>query len=436
MGRNRQVRQRRQRRPQAGQSIKPPTAGSRIQPGRLLCEAGKSLPAALITLAVGSLLLTPFLSFVSARSLGSASSEAALDSKFSSDAGIEFAIWSLQDNPTFRTQADSNVSIPQTLGFPGNLNNYTPSITVTALPLGSWTIRQSAPADIDTGGSLAYAGGNRVYSLRGDNSRDFGYYNISSDTWHSLANAPGNVSRGGALVYGGGNFLYALQGGNQDGFWRYNINTKNWASMEDTPQRVRQGGELVYTGGDHIYAFRGNDDSFWRYSISSDNWTSQANAPDRVSYGSELVFTGSGRIYAFRGNNSADFWRYTISSDSWSSVQPAPDRVSDGGNLAYHGGSYLYALQGRSNVFWRYTIATDSWTTLSPAPGNVGRGADLVFNTATTGFASRGGNEIDFWEFEVTPPRYDIHSQAGSVTTDTRIEINGLSVSVLFWDID
>lgn len=401
----------------------------------LRAEAGKSLPAALITLAVGSLLLTPFLSFVSARSLGTTSAEAAISSQYSSDGGLEFGIWSLLYNSSFRAQADSNVSLPQALAFPGTLNGYAPTISVTALPIGSWTIRQSAPNAIDNGGSLAYAGGNRVYSLRGDNTRSFGYYDIATDTWHSLSDAPGNVERGGALIYGGGNFLYALQGGNNTGFWRYNTTNNNWASMQDTPNRVRQGGDLVYAGGDHIYALRGNSTTFWRYSIASDSWSDRANTPSGVSFGSDLAYTGGSAIYALQGGNQSSFWRYNISSDSWSSLQDTPGRVIDGGGLAYHSGNYIYALRGNSSDFWRYTIATNSWSVLTSAPANVNRGSDLVFTTSTIGFASRGGGTTDFWEFVVTPPRYDIQAAAGSVTTDCRVEISGTAVSVLFWDI-
>jgi len=78
----------------------------------------------------------------------------------------------------------------------------------------------------------------------------------------------------------------------------------------------------------------------------------------------------------------------------------------------------------------------DSWTVLTDTPSTVGRGGSLVFTHSQGGFAFRGGNNTDFWEFEVTPPRYDISSQAGSVDTDARLEIDGSTKTILFWDID
>ena len=419
-----------------GHSIKPDCSHTSGRRRNKEAEAGKSLPAVLITLAVGSLLLAPFLSFVSSRSLGSRAAEQSLAEQYAVDAGIEFGIWSIINNSAFRNQVDSNVSVPQNLPFPGSLNGYTPTITVTGLPLGTWFVRQSTPLSMNRGASLAYSGGDRIYALRGNNSRNFGYYSISADQWFPLANAPNTVGNGGALVHGGGNFLYALRGRNSRSFWRYNIASNSWSNLANAPQNVRAGGELLYTGGDHIYAFRGNSNRFWRYSISSNSWQLRANAPASVGSGSDLLFTGSGTIYAFRGRNTPTFWRYNIGSDSWTNRANTPGNVSHGGGLAYFSGSYIYALRGNSNAFWRYTIATNSWNLMTNTPANIGRGGDLLFTGATSGFAIRGGNQVDFWEFEVTPPRYDINAAAGSTTTHTRIELNGLNTTILFWDID
>ncbi|MGB2956283.1 MAG: hypothetical protein WBB64_09995, partial [Anaerolineales bacterium] len=331
----------------------------------LKLESGRSLPAALITLAVGSMLLTPFLSFVSTRSLGTRAATETFNEQYAADAGIEFGIWSLLNDPAFRTQVDINAGTAQPLAFPSPINGYTPTISVTGLPIGSWYLRQFFPSIINSGGSLAYAGGDRVYGLGGNSSTTFGYYSIAADQWFSLASTPQTVQRGGSLAYGGGNYLYALRGRNTDNFWRYNITTNNWSNLEDTPSRVRQGGALVYDGGNYLYALRGSSNNYWRYNISTDSWGNRANTPNSVSYGSDLVYTGGNYIYAFRGSNSTNFWRYNISSNSWSSRQNAPATVNNGGSLAYYSGDYIYAMRGNSTGFWRYTVTMDSWTVLT-----------------------------------------------------------------------
>jgi len=394
-------------------------------------ESGRSLPAALITLAVGSLLLTPFLSFVSSRSLGTRAAEGAFSEQYAADAGIEFGIWSLLNDSAFRNQVDINAGVAQPLAFPGPINGYTPSISVTGLPIGSWYLREFATAKIEKGGSLAYTGGDRVYALWGDGKKTFRYYSISADQWFSLTDIPTKVDIGGALVYAGGNFIYALPGNSKE-FWRYNISNNTWAMMENTDDTVKDGGALAYAGGDYIYALRGDKKKdFWRYDITNDSWDDLANTLGNVKTGADLVAVG-GYIFAFRGDKNPDFWRYNIALDSWSSRQDAPGNVDKGGSLAYYSGNYIYAFQGKSTGFWRYTVTMNSWTVLADTPSAVGRGGDLVFTHSQGGFAFRGGKNQDYWEFEVTPPRYDISSQAGSVDTDARIEIGGSTNTILF----
>ena len=130
-----------------------------------------------------------------------------------------------------------------------------------------------------------------------------------------------------------------------------------------------------------------------------------------------------------------NFWRYTINTDSWGPQQNTPGNVGSGGALAYYSGDYIYSLQGKFNGFWRYTVTMNSWSLLADTPKTQGQGGSLVFTHANGGYALRG-NSIDFWEFVVTPPLYDISSQAGSIDTDARIEIDGSTKTILFWDIE
>jgi hypothetical protein len=400
-------------------------------------EAGQSLPAALIALAVGALLLTPFLGFVSSRSLGTRTAGETFNTLYAADAGVEYAIWSLLNVPSFRNQADLNSGTAQNLAFPGTLNGITVTkLEVTALPIGSWKSRPSVPANIGAGGSLAYHG-DFLYALQGGATTGFWSYNINTQNWGSLDNTPEDVRAGGALISGDGDFLYALRGGKEKGFWRFNTSSPNWVSIDTKPEKkFSEGADLVYTGGDNIYAFLGNNKQFWHYSISSDTWNNMTNAPDTPGDGSDLIYTGGNNIYALRGGGTSEFWHYDKDSDNWSTLANTPGVVGSGGSLAFFNGSYIYALQGSSDQFWRYTIATDSWSVLANAPAGVGSGADLIFTTATTGYSIRGGDTPDFWEFEVTPPRYDISVQAGSVTIDALIEINGGTQTILFWDIN
>ena len=406
----------------------------------LKLESGGSLPSALITLAVGSLLLTPFLSFVSTRSLGTRAAGETFSEQYAADAGIEFGIWSLLNDLAFRIQVDSSIGTAQPLPFPSPINGYTPSLSVTGILIGNWYPREFASGPIGKGGSLAYTGGDRVYALQGYGTKNFGYYSISESDptkkWVSLSNTPENVDQGGALVYDGGNFIYALRGNNEKEFWRFEING-NWSTMENTPKNVGAGAALAYPGGNFIYALQGGGtDTFWEYSISKNKWKPRKKIPVEVNAGGALVAVGGDTIYAFCGGNLTNFWRYTISTNSWVALQNTDSGVSNGGALAYYSGDYIYALLGNSTDFWRYAVTMDNWTVLEETLNSVGNGGSLVVTHSLGGFAFRGGNNRDFWEFEVTPPQYDISSQAGSVDTDARIEIDGSTNTILFWDID
>jgi hypothetical protein len=106
-----------------------------------------------------------------------------------------------------------------------------------------------------------------------------------------LAPVSDNVKRGGALVYANG-AIYALRGDNKKNFWRYNISANTWTSMAGTPENHRQGAALAFDGS-HIYATRGDGKvDFWRYNFGSNTWdvTPPPNAPGNVNWGGSLSY--------------------------------------------------------------------------------------------------------------------------------------------------
>ncbi len=62
--------------------------------------------------------MTPFLSFVSSRSLGTGAAGETFNEQYAADAGVEFGAWSVLNNPAFRSQVDLNAGVPQALSFP------------------------------------------------------------------------------------------------------------------------------------------------------------------------------------------------------------------------------------------------------------------------------------------------------------------------------
>ena len=66
---------------------------------------GQALPLALVALAVGTLLVSPFLADVSANLLASRHTDEKIADYYSADAGIEWGLWRLKTDPTLSASA-------------------------------------------------------------------------------------------------------------------------------------------------------------------------------------------------------------------------------------------------------------------------------------------------------------------------------------------
>ncbi len=69
----------------------------------LLAERGQALPLALVALAVGAVLVTPFLTNVSINVLASRQTDQTIADYYSADAGIEWGLWNLKNDPSLTT---------------------------------------------------------------------------------------------------------------------------------------------------------------------------------------------------------------------------------------------------------------------------------------------------------------------------------------------
>jgi len=117
-------------------------------------EKGQAFPLALVALAVGSLVIAPFLAHASSSLIGSRVYEQEISRLYSADAGVEYAIWHLQD-------AESEV--PEF-----TINNRT--VDVTIQDAGELSYRITATATSDDGSS---------YTIESNVSLDpFGNYTV------------------------------------------------------------------------------------------------------------------------------------------------------------------------------------------------------------------------------------------------------------------
>lgn len=68
-------------------------------------EDGQALPLALVALAIGTVLVTPFLANVSVNVIASRRTEEAISDRYSVDAGIEWGLWRLKNDPALTSSA-------------------------------------------------------------------------------------------------------------------------------------------------------------------------------------------------------------------------------------------------------------------------------------------------------------------------------------------
>jgi len=108
-------------------------------------QKGQAFPLALVALAIGMLVVAPFLSQAGSSLIGSRIYEQAIDEQYSADAGVEYAIWNLQSGESEVPEGEE-LELPQFA-----LNSKT--VNVTIANEGGWIYKITSTATSDDGSS-------------------------------------------------------------------------------------------------------------------------------------------------------------------------------------------------------------------------------------------------------------------------------------------
>jgi len=404
-------------------------------------EAGGSLAPVLIALAVGVLLLSPFLANVSTRMLAARSAEHSLRALYAADSGVEYGLWKLnQPSSGIGSCLGSSTNLAD---FPGKNPpgvNGVPTDVVLQVILGSWNSLSPTPQNVDTGGASVYVSAGTIFVQRGAGSTDFWAYDTAGGNWTSLATPAGNSvdEPAGAMTLAGNGQIYALfkKANGGDRLLSYDPASDSWSnSPKKPPDNYGPGASVTTDGGDSLFVFRGGSTTdFWSYSVTGNSWSTLNSAPGGVDAGGYLASDGSNTIYAFRGGGHTAFWRYDIAGDSWSTLSSAPAGVGAGASLVYDGGDCIYALQGNgSKSIWAYTISAGSWSSLSTyqLPSGVGAGGSMVRSPNGTLYVMRGGGTKDSWATKVAY-QLDAYQNSVSKLTTRIVNLSG-SLQIASW---
>jgi len=107
---------------------------------KLSAQEGRALALALVALAIGCLLIPPFLSYISTNLLASRATEEGMKEQYASDAGVEYTVWKLINDRNFLELASwSTGGNPVSVDMPTSVNAIMPAVSVIGLDIpNSW----------------------------------------------------------------------------------------------------------------------------------------------------------------------------------------------------------------------------------------------------------------------------------------------------------
>ena len=327
-----------------------------------------------------------------------------------------------------------------------------------------WTFKR-APVSFGNGNDIAYPGsGNYLYITAGGGTKTFMRYDYVSDVWLMLNDAPYPIAGGSCIVgtgHGTSGRIYCVYGyGGNWKFGYYDISTGTWhADLINTPEESKiyaYTAQLLYAGsGDDIYWMVSNSNNMYKYTIVGEggSWSSELGATSNArSYerggGANYI---DGYIYSWTGANTyLGFDRYNVSAGTWEDltnlggandwtspramwfdmysptylfdpgsgddyefftgyygglcntqklnkttlnwtydIKPLPNWDNDGCSSVYDGNDYIYYKQGESLTFYRYSISGDSWERL----------ADITFGGSTQ--RTGGYDNLEYYDGKV-----------------------------------
>jgi hypothetical protein len=281
------------------------------------------------------------------------------------------------------------------------------------------------------GGCLTSAG-DKIYALKGNNTRDFYSYDIAFNQWAIKCSVPYYIFdslrtlkrkvKNGTSAISSDSLIFIVKGGVPGELWAYNTNNDSW--IQKRPLReaknLKLGTGLAYYNG-YIYCLVGGSKyfEFYQYDINHDTWTLLNPAPagsynNRYRDGSSIVYGGDNKIYALKGRaHYNEFYVYDILTNSWEERESLPFstrnihrkyRMTFGGAMCCDGVNTIYAIKGGGrNEFWKYNTIADNWSSLETIPRLYKRsvprsGAGITYADGRV-WLLKGNKTFEFWVY-------------------------------------
>ncbi len=253
---------------------------------------------------------------------------------------------------------------------------------------GDWTALDELPSSVKEGGTLTQVNG-KFYATVGGNTVEFWQYDPNgSPKWTQKANVPNDVHSGASsagVMINNTPYVYLLRASVSFDFYRYNVSTNTWETMASPPyilgEEFKKGSSISYDGVDTIYVLKGIFNNFYAYVVSTNTWLTRPSLPlgnkNKTAKGGADILYHQRRVYCIKGSNSQEFWVYQCNTGEWSQWSDVPlgeerKRVEDGGSMIYsYHYRYLYITKGHSLEFWSYgQLSNFARINLNPKPND------------------------------------------------------------------
>ena len=202
--------------------------------------------------------------------------------------------------------------------------------------------------------------GTKIYLINSGATTIFSFdMSAPANGWTSVTTslktgsaALGNFGNGGGLAYvASSNRLYAVRGGNTREFYYLDLADNKWSNVAanylPTGMNVNTGGRIVAVG-DNVYTLLGNGNSNF-YKWDGGAWSKMARAPFSPYYGTDLT-SYNGKIYALAGYYKSEFYEYSGTTwrrlNSLSSATPYDLGTYTGASIRIIGSNTLMITRG------------------------------------------------------------------------------------------
>jgi hypothetical protein len=241
------------------------------------------------------------------------------------------------------------------------------------------------------------------------------------------------------------NTIYATKGNGTKEWWSYNITTGTWTqeSFVPVPKKLKGGTSIQYYDG-KVYLLAGaqkktDANNFFVFDTATRLWTIgsalELGTNQKVfKDGSSIVLCGN-TIYALKaGDKNNLFYAYDFGTSLWSSKETMPLAdttlgkakkkllVKDGGAMTSDG-DVIYTIKGGgTDVFWKYIPGTPGvWQKLESIPCDTKKktpktGAALAYANDKV-WLLKGNKTPEFWCYGLGAEKSIVHGQSTIVNT-------------------